>query len=130
MRFQPRIGQLLAAAAENVVSIFDVETDRQTHSLRVGYHYQIQKKLESIRTPLSNIYIITFFSMGLCCFKRALPPPPPLKKKKTDSNMQLLILMCGLLDFRGTLQQSTLFVGTQLEIIWHLQVKSPSGCGL
>uniref|UniRef100_A0A2N9GAR4 Uncharacterized protein n=1 Tax=Fagus sylvatica TaxID=28930 RepID=A0A2N9GAR4_FAGSY len=34
VRFQPRIGQLLAAAAENVVSIFDVETDRQTHSLR------------------------------------------------------------------------------------------------
>lgn len=129
MRFQPRIGQLLAAAAENVVSIFDVETDRQTHSLRVGYHYQIQKKLESIRTPLSNIYIITFFSMGLCCFKLALPTPP-LLKKKTDSNMQLLILMCGLLDFRGTLQQSTLFVGTQLEIIWHLQVKSLSGCGL
>ncbi|GMY26832.1 transcriptional corepressor LEUNIG_HOMOLOG isoform X2 [Fagus crenata] len=34
VRFQPRIGQLLAAAAENVVSIFDVETDRQTHSLQ------------------------------------------------------------------------------------------------
>ncbi|XP_011020662.1 PREDICTED: transcriptional corepressor LEUNIG-like [Populus euphratica] len=34
VRFQPRIGQLLAAAAENVVSIFDVEADRQTHSLR------------------------------------------------------------------------------------------------
>ncbi|EEF44246.1 WD-repeat protein, putative [Ricinus communis] len=34
VRFQPRIGHLLAAAAENVVSIFDVETDRQTHSLQ------------------------------------------------------------------------------------------------
>ncbi|KAJ4954306.1 hypothetical protein NE237_011089 [Protea cynaroides] len=34
VRFQPRIGQLLAAAAENVVSIFDVESDRQTHSLQ------------------------------------------------------------------------------------------------
>ncbi|KAG6731247.1 hypothetical protein I3842_01G120000 [Carya illinoinensis] len=34
VRFQPRIGQLLAAAAENVVSIFDVEADRQTHSLQ------------------------------------------------------------------------------------------------
>ncbi|KAB1213695.1 Transcriptional corepressor LEUNIG [Morella rubra] len=34
VRFQPRIGQLLAAAADNVVSIFDVETDRQTHSLQ------------------------------------------------------------------------------------------------
>ncbi|KAJ4833166.1 hypothetical protein Tsubulata_044256 [Turnera subulata] len=34
VRFQPRIGQLLAAAADNIVSIFDVETDRQTHSLQ------------------------------------------------------------------------------------------------
>ncbi|KAG6726132.1 hypothetical protein I3843_02G054200 [Carya illinoinensis] len=34
VRFQPRIGQLLAAATENVVSIFDVETDRLTHSLQ------------------------------------------------------------------------------------------------
>ncbi|XP_010245979.1 PREDICTED: transcriptional corepressor LEUNIG_HOMOLOG-like isoform X2 [Nelumbo nucifera] len=34
VRFQPRIGQLLAAAADNVVSIFDVETDRLTHALQ------------------------------------------------------------------------------------------------
>lgn len=34
VRFQPRIGQFLAAAAENVVSIFDVETDRRTHLLQ------------------------------------------------------------------------------------------------
>ncbi|CAN0915712.1 Transcriptional corepressor LEUNIG_HOMOLOG [Linum grandiflorum] len=34
VRFQPRSGQLLAAAAENVVSVFDVETDRLTHSLK------------------------------------------------------------------------------------------------
>ncbi|GAV59020.1 WD40 domain-containing protein/LisH domain-containing protein [Cephalotus follicularis] len=34
VRFQPRIGQLLAAAADTVVSIFDVETDRQTHSFK------------------------------------------------------------------------------------------------
>ncbi|XP_020530984.1 transcriptional corepressor LEUNIG_HOMOLOG isoform X1 [Amborella trichopoda] len=34
VRFQPRVGQLLAAAAENVVSIFDVETDRRTHTLK------------------------------------------------------------------------------------------------
>ncbi|RVW68821.1 Transcriptional corepressor LEUNIG-like [Vitis vinifera] len=33
VRFQPRIGHLLAAAMDKVVSIFDVETDRQyTHS--------------------------------------------------------------------------------------------------
>ncbi|KAJ7523936.1 hypothetical protein O6H91_18G069300 [Diphasiastrum complanatum] len=33
-RFQPRIGRLLAAAAENVVSIFDVETETCIHSLQ------------------------------------------------------------------------------------------------
>lgn len=35
MRFQPRIGHLLAAANENVVSLFDVETDKQIHSFQV-----------------------------------------------------------------------------------------------
>lgn len=35
VRFQPRIGHLLAAASDKVVSIFDVETDRQIHSLQV-----------------------------------------------------------------------------------------------
>ncbi|XP_041005106.1 transcriptional corepressor LEUNIG_HOMOLOG-like isoform X1 [Juglans microcarpa x Juglans regia] len=34
VRFQPRIGQLLAAASDKVVSIFDVETDRQTYSFQ------------------------------------------------------------------------------------------------
>ncbi|KAJ8755379.1 hypothetical protein K2173_019177 [Erythroxylum novogranatense] len=34
VRFQPRIGHVLAAASENVVSIFDVETDRRTHTLQ------------------------------------------------------------------------------------------------
>ncbi|KAF3457670.1 hypothetical protein FNV43_RR02328 [Rhamnella rubrinervis] len=34
VRFQPRIGHLMAAAAGNIVSIFDVENDRQTHSLQ------------------------------------------------------------------------------------------------
>uniref|UniRef100_A0A2P2MFR3 WD-repeat protein n=1 Tax=Rhizophora mucronata TaxID=61149 RepID=A0A2P2MFR3_RHIMU len=32
--FQPRIGHLLAAAAENVVSIFDVETDSRKYTLK------------------------------------------------------------------------------------------------
>lgn len=35
MRFQPRAGRLLAAAAENVVSIFDVESETRIHSLQV-----------------------------------------------------------------------------------------------
>ncbi|XP_048131686.1 transcriptional corepressor LEUNIG_HOMOLOG-like isoform X2 [Rhodamnia argentea] len=34
VRFQPRVGQLLAAASDKVVTIFDVETDRPIHSLR------------------------------------------------------------------------------------------------
>ncbi|GMJ09013.1 LEUNIG_homolog, MUCILAGE-MODIFIED 1 [Hibiscus trionum] len=42
VRFQPRIGHLLAAASDKVVSIFDVETNRQTltfqgHSEMVNY---------------------------------------------------------------------------------------------
>ncbi|KAG4139659.1 hypothetical protein ERO13_D07G207700v2 [Gossypium hirsutum] len=42
VRFQPRIGHFLAAASDKVVSIFDVETDRQTltfkgHSEIVNY---------------------------------------------------------------------------------------------
>ncbi|BAT96279.1 hypothetical protein VIGAN_08319300 [Vigna angularis var. angularis] len=31
VRFQPRVGQLLAAASGSLVSLFDVETDRQMH---------------------------------------------------------------------------------------------------
>lgn len=36
MRFQPRLGRYLAAAAENIVSIFDVETQACRYSLKVG----------------------------------------------------------------------------------------------
>ena len=35
MRFQPRTGHFMAAAAGNIISIFDVENDRLTHSLPV-----------------------------------------------------------------------------------------------
>jgi len=49
VRFQPRFGQLLAAAAENVVSIFDVEADRQTHSLRVlVLNLEVEKPNETL----------------------------------------------------------------------------------
>ncbi|XP_061366985.1 transcriptional corepressor LEUNIG_HOMOLOG-like isoform X3 [Gastrolobium bilobum] len=34
VRFQPRLGHVLAAASDKVVSIFDVETDRQIYSLQ------------------------------------------------------------------------------------------------
>ena len=35
VRFQPRTGKLLAAASENVVAIYDVETETCLHSLQV-----------------------------------------------------------------------------------------------
>lgn len=38
MRFQPRLGRYLAAAAENIVSILDVETQACRYSLKVGLH--------------------------------------------------------------------------------------------
>lgn len=37
MRFQPRQGRLLAAAAENVVSIFDVDSEMCVHTLQVYF---------------------------------------------------------------------------------------------
>lgn len=37
VRFQPRLGKYLAAAAENVVSILDVETQVCRQSLQVGF---------------------------------------------------------------------------------------------
>jgi hypothetical protein len=37
MRFQPRQGRLLAAAAENVVSIYDVESETCVHTLQVSF---------------------------------------------------------------------------------------------
>ncbi|XP_052484222.1 transcriptional corepressor LEUNIG_HOMOLOG isoform X2 [Gossypium raimondii] len=40
VRFQPRTGQFLAAAADNVVSIFDVETDRRTQLLQ-GHNTEV-----------------------------------------------------------------------------------------
>ena len=36
VRFQPRVGRYLAAAAANVVSILDVETQACRHSLQVS----------------------------------------------------------------------------------------------
>jgi WD40 repeat protein len=44
MRFQPRQGRLLAAAAENVVSILDVESETCVHSLNVCNSDSCQNK--------------------------------------------------------------------------------------
>ena len=64
VRFQPRIGQLLAAAAENVVSIFDIEADRQTHSLQVlVLKLEIEKTNEILHFHVC--YLIAFKINGL-----------------------------------------------------------------
>ncbi|KAF5949852.1 hypothetical protein HYC85_011845 [Camellia sinensis] len=47
VRFQPISGHVLAAASNKVVSIFDVETDRQTHAFQV---YRHQTAARSVRT--------------------------------------------------------------------------------
>lgn len=47
VRFQPRLGLLLAAASENVVSIFEVETDRLTHSFKVEMQLSHQGNLQN-----------------------------------------------------------------------------------
>ncbi|KAL5208360.1 hypothetical protein ABZP36_032795 [Zizania latifolia] len=42
VRFQPNTGQFLAAAAENVVSIFDVETHSKKYTLQQGHITDVQ----------------------------------------------------------------------------------------
>lgn len=39
MRFQPHLGRILAAAAENFISILDVETQVCRFKLQVGCEY-------------------------------------------------------------------------------------------
>lgn len=43
VRFQPRLGRYLAAAAENVVSILDAETQACRHSLKVYCFFQFSR---------------------------------------------------------------------------------------
>ncbi|XP_068664671.1 transcriptional corepressor LEUNIG_HOMOLOG-like isoform X4 [Aristolochia californica] len=52
VRFQPRMGQLLAAASENVVAVFDVEQDRQTLTLQ-GH----TKEVHSVCWDLNGEYL-------------------------------------------------------------------------
>jgi hypothetical protein len=41
MRFQPRLGRYLAAVADNVVSILDVDTQACRHSLKVDLTFSL-----------------------------------------------------------------------------------------
>ena len=43
VRFQPRLGRYLAAAAENVVSILDAESQACRHILKVVIHLYVEK---------------------------------------------------------------------------------------
>lgn len=106
VRFQPRIGQFMAAASGNVVSIFDAESDRQTHSLQVW---------------ISALYFTKFLTVSLIC----LPEKGVLYCHKL-----LLIRQHNVLNlYRATPQRCTLFVGIQMEIIWLQSVKSLWECG-
>lgn len=107
VRFQPRIGQFMAAASGNVVSIFDAESDRQTHSLQV--------RLAAVN-----------FTKGLkVSFLICIP-----SKSMLYLYTLLLIRQHNLLNSpRATPQRCTLFVGMQMEIIWLRSVKSLSECG-
>jgi hypothetical protein len=99
VRFQPRFGQLLAAAAENVVSIFDVEADRQTHSLRVlVLNLEVEKTNETLLFHVCYLIAIKINNFFFCCS-------------------------------RGTPQRYTLFAGMWTEITWHLSVKNLLECG-
>jgi hypothetical protein len=53
MRFQPRLGRFLAAAAENVVSILDVETQACRYSLKVGSNRNLEVFLLDLGTSMT-----------------------------------------------------------------------------
>lgn len=62
VRFQPRMGHLLAAASDKVVSIFDVETDRQLHSFQVLHIFIIYRVL--------LLYLRSNFKDNVCLLLR------------------------------------------------------------
>ncbi|KAB1204545.1 Transcriptional corepressor LEUNIG [Morella rubra] len=63
IRFQPRLGRYLAAAAENVVSILDVETQACRHSLKRGCILlaEVYMLLKDKHNCLNPAYRIVFF---------------------------------------------------------------------
>lgn len=90
----------------NVVSIFDAESDRQTHSLQVW---------------IAALYFTKFLTVSLIC----LP-----EKSVLYCHKLLLIRQHNVLNlYRATPQRCTLFVGIQMEIIWLQSVKSLWECG-
>lgn len=64
MRFQPITGQLLAAASDKVVSIFDVENDRQLQSFQVCLQLPFCGGLHQLL--LKTIYVSGTFVFSVC----------------------------------------------------------------
>ena len=73
MRFQPRAGHLLAAASDKVVTIFDVETDRQIHSFQVSLikKYAVVGNLNVCALFFKNNFIIQVHNYPLLLFPGA-----------------------------------------------------------
>ena len=62
MRFQPHHGRYLAAAAENVVSILDVETQACRHPLQVRIYFSVI--IQSYQRLLKIFEVPFFFQSG------------------------------------------------------------------
>jgi len=73
VRFQPRVGHLLAAASEKVVTIFDIETDRQIHSFQVSHikKYAVFGNLKVHALFFKNNFIIQVHNYPLLLFPGA-----------------------------------------------------------
>ncbi|CAL5436169.1 unnamed protein product [Camellia sinensis] len=63
VRFQPISGHVLAAASNKVVSVFDVETDRQTHAFQVS-NSKNSRKPNVIMPKLWGVYYIFLKPQG------------------------------------------------------------------
>lgn len=68
LRFQPRLGRYLAAAADNVVSIFDVETQARRQTLQVEFLLTFSFLLGVVKWGLSLAE-----KRGYCCLMIVLP---------------------------------------------------------
>lgn len=101
MRFQPRFGRYLAAAAENVVSILDAETQVCRHLLKVLFSH------------LLEVCMVIFFFLFLA-------------KEYVIYNKLLVAILTGITLFcchyychRVTQNPFFLYAGIHLESSWH-----------
>ncbi|ONI26121.1 hypothetical protein PRUPE_1G005100 [Prunus persica] len=64
VRFQPRIGQFFAAASGNVVSIFDAESDRQTHSLQLLISTELKARCSESQGHSTEVHSLCWDTNG------------------------------------------------------------------